>query len=94
MKHTPMVLVSLLSLACSGPVLASEALAKANGCMNCHAVDTKKAGPAFKDVAAKYKGQADAAQTLATKISSGKGHPATKASPDDLKAIVQWVLAQ
>ena len=94
MKHMPLVLLTLISLACAGPVLASEAMAKADGCMNCHAVDTKKVGPAFKDVAAKYKGKADAEATLTAKITSGKGHPATKASPADAKAIVQWVLAQ
>ena len=53
MKHTPIVLVSLISLACSAPVLASEAMAKADGCLNCHAIDSKKVGPSFKDVAAK-----------------------------------------
>jgi cytochrome c len=93
-KHAPIVLVSLISLASSGPVLASEALAQANGCLNCHAVDSKKVGPAFKDVAAKYKGNADAEQTLVTKITSGKGHPPTKASPADAKTLVVWVLAQ
>jgi cytochrome c len=87
-------LVILISLACSGPVLASEAMAKAAGCLNCHAIDTKKAGPSFKDVAAKYKGKADAEQTLTAKITGGKGHPATKASPADVKTIVQWVLTQ
>ena len=94
MKHMPIVLMTLISLACAGPVLASEAMAKADGCLNCHAVDTKKVGPAFKDVAAKYKGKADAEAMLVTKITSGKGHPATKASPADAKTIVQWVLAQ
>ena len=94
MKHTAIMVVTLTSLACAGPALASEALAKADGCLNCHAVDTKKVGPSFKDVAAKYKGNADAEQTLTAKITSGKGHPATKASPADAKAIVQWVLAQ
>ncbi len=94
MKHTTIVLGTLISLACSGPVLASEAMAKADGCLNCHAIDTKKVGPAFKDVAAKYKGKADAEDMLVAKITSGKGHPATKASPADAKAIVHWVLSQ
>jgi hypothetical protein len=39
-------------------------------------------------------GKADAEQTLVAKLTSGKGHPATKASPADVKTIVQWVLAQ
>lgn len=94
MKHIGIVVVTLTSLACAGPALASEELAKANGCMNCHAVDTKKVGPSFKDVAAKFKGKADAEQTLVAQIGSAKGHPAVKASPADLKTIVAWVLTQ
>ena len=94
MKRMSIVLMTLISLACSAPVLASEAMAKADGCLNCHAVDTKKVGPSFKDVAAKYKGKADAEAMLIAKIGGAKGHPATKASPADLKSIVQWVLAQ
>jgi len=78
----------------SGVANAQEALAKSSGCLNCHAVDTKKMGPAFKEVAAKYKGKADAEATLVAKLSEAKGHPAVKASPDDIKSLVKWVLAQ
>ena len=73
---------------------ASEALAKSSGCMTCHDVSQKKIGPAFKDVAAKYKGKPDAEAKLVETLSSGKGHPAVKAKGDDLKAVVHWVLAQ
>lgn len=31
--------------------------ARKNGCMACHSVDKKMLGPAWKEVAAKYKGQ-------------------------------------
>jgi len=84
---------------CAAPaVLAAEdasALAKSSGCLNCHAVDaTKKAGPGFKTVAEKYKGKADAQVTLVAKLAEGKGHPASKASKDDLAKVVSWVLAQ
>lgn len=70
-------------------------LAKAKGCLNCHAVDKKKVGPAFKDVAAKYKGNKDAEAKLAGALKEGKGHP-TKASASDaeLKSMVQFVLSQ
>jgi cytochrome c len=50
-------------------------------------------GPAFKDVAAKYKGKADAEATLVTKVSTAKGHPEVKASADDVKSLVKWILA-
>ncbi len=53
----------------------------------------KKIGPAFKDVAAKYKGKADAQKMLVEKLSTAKGHPEVKAKGDDLKSLVKWVLS-
>jgi cytochrome c len=93
MKSMLIAVVAMLTLGAAGIAGASEALAKSDGCLNCHAVDTKKIGPAFKDIAAKYKGQADAEAKLVAKLKEGKAHPATKASEDDTKAIVKWVLA-
>jgi cytochrome c len=93
MKLIVMTLAASVILAASAAASAQEALAKSSGCLNCHAVDTKKMGPAFKDVAAKYKGKADAEATLTAKVSGGTGHPAVKASPDDVKSLVKWVLS-
>jgi cytochrome c len=84
---------SVALVGASGVANAQEALAKSAGCLSCHAVDTKKMGPSFKEIAAKYKGQADAAATIETKLASGKGHPAVKTSADDNKALVKWILA-
>jgi len=78
----------------AGQANAQEALAKSSGCMNCHDVATKKIGPAFKEVAAKFKGKADAEATLFAKLDGAKGHPEVKAKGDDLKGIIKWVLAQ
>ena len=89
-----LVLIAACSMALfAAPALAQEDLAKSAGCLNCHAVDAKKAGPSFKEIAAKYKGKADAEATLVAKLKDGKGHPAVKASEADLKGIVKWVLA-
>jgi len=77
----------------AAPVQAQEAAAKSAGCLNCHAVDTKKVGPSFKDIAKKFKGQADAQDKLVAALTSGKGHPAVKASEADIKGAVSWVLA-
>jgi cytochrome c len=93
MKLIAMTLAASIILAAAGAASAQEALAKSSGCLNCHAVDTKKIGPAFKDVAAKYKGKADAEATLVAKVGGGKGHPAVKAGPDDVKSLVKWVLS-
>jgi len=72
----------------------ADDLMKANGCMNCHAVDTKKVGPSFKDIAAKNKGKADAEKALVAELKEGKGHPAIKASDADITTMVKFVLAQ
>jgi cytochrome c len=93
MKFLAVAVVASIAMAGAATASAQEALAKSSGCLNCHAVDTKKVGPAFKDVAAKYKGKADAAAMLDAKISGAKGHPAVKASPDDVKSLIKWILA-
>jgi cytochrome c len=93
MKSLVVAAVAALAIATAGAANAQEDKAKAAGCTNCHATDTKKVGPSFKDIAAKYKGNADAEAKLVGEITSGKGHPAIKANPDDVKSIVKWVLA-
>jgi len=78
-----------------------EALAKKGDCMTCHAVNKKVVGPAFWDVALKYKDDKGAQSTLEKKVrSGGSGNwgkmpmPATTkaVSDEDIKSIVQWVL--
>ena len=93
MKSMLIVVAAAATLGVAGSASAQEDLAKANGCLNCHSVDTKKVGPAFKDVAKKYKGKADAEATLVKEITEAKGHPQTKAKPDDLGKLVKWVLS-
>lgn len=81
---------------------ASEALAEENACLACHSVSEKIVGPAFKDVAAKYRGQKDAASKLIAKVRTGGSGvwgtvamPANpKVSDKDLKKLVAWVLVQ
>jgi len=80
---------------------AAKTLATQSACMACHAVDRKLVGPAFKDVAAKHKGQADALDKVAARIKSGGSgmygpvpmppQPALK--DDQLKLLAAWVLA-
>jgi cytochrome c len=94
MKSIVIAAVVAVGMAAAGTASAQEALAKSSGCMNCHDIATKKMGPAFKDVSAKYKGKAGADATLVTMLSTAKGHPEVKAKGDDLKGIVKWVLSQ
>lgn len=101
--HT-LAAIAALGLAVSAPALADPvaAMTKA-GCMACHNKDKKVIGPAYKDVGAKYKSQADAVALLSKKVrDGGKGvwgpipmapNPAAKISDADLKAAVEWILA-
>jgi cytochrome c len=92
-KSLAVGLVAVAVLTAGSVARADEALAKSSGCLNCHAVDTKKMGPSFKETAAKYKGKADAQATLTAKLSGAKGHPEVKAKGDDLTKLLKWVLA-
>lgn len=72
----------------------AEALAKQSACLNCHAVDTKKVGPAYKDVAKKYKGS-NVDKVLAEMKAKPVHQAVAKATKDqDLKTIVTWILSR
>jgi cytochrome c len=79
---------------------AAEALMKKDGCVACHAVDKKIIGPSYQEVAAKYRGDKDAAAKLIKKVKDGGSGawgqvpmpPNTTASPADIKNLVDWIL--
>ena len=84
----------------AGPVVADQALATAKGCMNCHQIETKVVGPAYKDVAAKYKGDAGAVATLAAKVKAGGvgtwgqiPMPPNNVTDEEATTLVKWVLS-
>jgi cytochrome c len=76
----------------------------AAGCMACHTKSSKLVGPAFKLIAAKYKGQAVIPQLMAKVRAGGKGNWGTQLEmtpmgPDkikdaDLKAAIEFILKQ
>lgn len=78
-------------------------LAKESGCLACHSVDKKVIGPAWRDVAAKYRGQSDAKASVInsiTKGSSGKwGGPmampanSPRVSDDNIARLAGFVLS-
>ena len=88
--------VSLIAWAAAGIVAAGWVQAqnlKAKGCLNCHDVDKKKAGPSLKDIAAKHKDAKGAADTIAARLKDGKGHPKIAGSDAELQSLVLAVLA-
>ncbi len=85
-----MIVVPGISRAQSG-----EALIDAKGCTGCHAVDKQVVGPAFQDVAAKYKGDPGAKAKLVSKLKQGKDHPVKAEGSDaEIAAIVDFVLSR
>lgn len=101
MKKYAAAFAALGLVAAASPALADEALAKKHACTACHAVDKKLVGPAYKDVAAKYKGDAKAEAKLAEKVKKGGSGvwgqvpmPPNPNVPDaDVAKLVKWVLA-
>ena len=84
------------------PAMANDELAKKHACFACHAVDKKLVGPAYKDVAAKYRDDKGAAARLVKKVKEGSqgtwGNvpmPPNTTVPDaDVNALVKWILSQ
>ena len=91
-------LVALIAFA--GPALANKALADKQGCLGCHAAATKLVGPAYRDVAAKYAGDASAVAAVAQSIRNGGAGkwgemampPQKQVSEADAKKLARWIL--
>ena len=91
---------TLALLVYAGHATANEALARKNDCMGCHAVATQVVGPAYKDVAARYKGDPEAVAKLMKSIREGSSGswgqlampPHPKLSEADLRKLATWVL--
>jgi cytochrome c len=101
MNRNILITAVALAVSATAPAFADEALAKAKGCTACHAIDKKLVGPAYKDVAAKYKADKAGAQAALTtsvlKGSQGKWGaipmPPNKVTDDEAKKLVAWVLS-
>ncbi len=102
MKLLPVLALGLAAAAAVGPAFANADLAQKKNCMACHATDKKLVGPSYKEVAAKYAGQKDAADKLAQKVIKGGAGvwgpvpmPANAQVNDaEAKTLVDWVLSQ
>jgi cytochrome c len=98
---TVLILGLALASAASMPARANADLAQKKNCMACHALDKKLIGPGYKEVAAKYAGQKDAADKLAQKIVKGGvgawGQVPMPANPQvseaEAKQLATWVLS-
>jgi cytochrome c len=96
---TALTLSAVLSPAFAQPQPALVALLSKNTCTACHAIDKKVVGPAFKDVAAKYRTDKEAQAKLVTKIKAGGSGvwgaipmPPQNAKDEDIRLIVKQLL--
>jgi cytochrome c len=80
--------------------VTAEAMMKKDGCAACHTIDKNLVGPAYQDVAAKYRGDKDAVAKLSDKVKKGGTGvwgqipmPPNAQVPDaDIKDLVTWIL--
>lgn len=103
MKSIVVSMVAAAGLMIAGSAMATDMpdLAKKNNCTTCHTIDKKLVGPAWAEVAKKYKGDAGAEAKLITKVAKGGAGSfgtmpmppnAPKVSEADIKTLVQFIL--
>ncbi|CAN1535428.1 MAG: c-type cytochrome [Sulfuritalea sp.] len=104
MKALLLAIAAASSMLVAAQVNAADAsaLAQKSGCLACHTVDKKVLGPAYKDVAAKYKGDKTAEAKLVAKVKAGGSGVwgpmpmppmAAQVKEADITTIVQWILS-
>jgi len=101
-RPLPTLLIAAACAMASVPAASDLALATAKNCMSCHHIDKKVVGPAYKDVADKYRGDKTAPARLASKVMEGGGGvwgvvkmPSNpQVSEAEAKKLVAWVLSQ
>lgn len=93
--------LAVAGLLATGTAAANEKLAQSSGCMTCHAMDKKTIGPAYKEIAAKYRSDKNAEANLVKKVKAGGSGvwgstpmpPNAHVKEEDIKTIVHWVLS-
>jgi cytochrome c len=102
MKSLISCVIVTASLTLASSVFAAElpSFAKAK-CGTCHALDKKLVGPSYKDISAKYKGDADAANKIVANITKGGAFgwklgamppKGMGASPAEIKTMAEFIV--
>ena len=97
----PMIFAVAALLALGVQAATPDEILNKAGCMACHTKDKKLVGPAFKEIAAKYKGQ-DMTTKLMEKVRKGgtgsfgpipmSPNGTDKINDGDLKVAVEYIL--
>jgi cytochrome c len=104
MKRLIAVSAVLLGTGFAAGAAAQDAakLAQDKACLGCHQIDKKLVGPAYKEVAARYRDDKGAVAKLVKKVrAGGQGAwgqvpmpPSTNVSERDADVLVRWILSQ
>lgn len=103
LKKTALFSVLLFSAQVANAADPAEKLAQKSGCLMCHGIQNAIIGPAYKDIATKYKGDASAEAKLVAKVKTGGGGVwgkmamppnSPQVKDEDIKTIVKWILTQ
>ena len=97
--HASLALAALVT-ALAAPSQANPSLASKAGCLGCHAAATRLVGPAYREVAERYRGDPQALLMLTQRIREGGSGkwgdmampPQTKLSEADAKRLAAWIL--
>ena len=104
MKKGIIYLIAAMALGLAGQANAvdaekAQALAKSKNCFTCHSIDKKLVGPAYKDVAKKFKGDPNAVAELTKRVINGSSGvwgpipmPPNPVSQEEAKTLVEWIL--
>jgi cytochrome c len=96
-----------MGVAGASVAVADEALAERAGCMSCHSASEPGLGPAYEDIASRYRGETTARGLLSEKLATGGAGNWTDEtgglsmppysnllSSEEIRALVDWILAQ
>jgi cytochrome c len=104
MKSIVISMIAAAGLMAAGSAMAVDMpdLAKKSNCTSCHTIEKKLVGPAWRDIAKKYKGDDGAAAKLEAKVAKGGAGVwgtmpmppnAPKVSAADIKTLVEFALS-
>lgn len=85
--------------------VAARSLAHKDSCLRCHGVNRQKRGPAYHEIAGKYRGNPGAEERIYVQLTTGEGpvmpdghHEEHRMShsqkPEEIRNLVRWVLDQ
>ena len=104
-RYASMLFAALLSVSLlMTSAHANEQLMENSGCISCHRINEKLIGPAYKEVAKKYRSSSreQVLAYLTIKVrEGGEGvwgeipmapNPSSKVSDEDLRTVLEWIL--